>query len=113
VVLLLDSVVSVRAVFTKVFVAPLFPIRKQLTNAHLNCVCTSMCVQHQVLSFNKLAMAACPGMLSPIIAVAAIATFLAQCGMQALLGDSATARLFPNHPLPVNCIAMLMIFHSL
>ena len=52
-------------------------------------------------------------MLSPLVAVAAIGTFLAQCGMQGLLGDSASAKLFPNHPLPVNCIVMLLLFHSL
>jgi hypothetical protein len=40
-----------------------------------------------VLAFNKLVIAVCPGLLSPIVAVAALGCFLAQLGINTALGE--------------------------
>eukprot|EP00037_Helgoeca_nana_P026619 m.301171 g.301171 ORF g.301171 m.301171 type:complete len:1246 (+) comp27269_c0_seq1:80-3817(+) len=65
-----------------------------------------------VLAFNKLVIAVCPGLLSPIVAVAALGCFLAQLGINTALGEAPTATLLPNHSFPVACLAMMLLFHS-
>jgi len=65
-----------------------------------------------VLAFNKLVIAVCPGVLSPIVAAAAFGCFLAQLAITFTLGESPTASQLPGHALPISCVAVMILVYS-
>jgi uncharacterized BrkB/YihY/UPF0761 family membrane protein len=73
-------------------------------------------VEPAVQTFNLLSIGVCFGLLSPVLAVAALVVFVYLMAMHHTLGSPGaddTGRPHAVHRLPVACIAALLLVHTM